>query len=555
MDGLHRVRPGATLYFFFESFQGSSGANITASNFALSDIAVYKNGSTTERANTSGFALLDTDGIDFDGKTGIHGFSIDLSDNTDDGFWQAGARYNVVVGPITVDSQSLTFKSGWFVIGHESAIRDTTIATLASQVSFTLAAGPANDNALKWCRVVVTNKTAANLATGLVSAYTGSTKTVTLAFDPGAYTMAAGDNISILPPDYSNVCYLAGTAQTAGDLGALAAAIKAKTDLLPTSPAAVGSAMTLAANAVDSNALATNAADEIATSVWGFAGVRSLNDFGTLVADMASAVWSFGTRTLTAIADSSGVTTLLSRLTSTRASLMDNLANLDATVSSRSVLTADQVATRLGVATNNLDTQISALNALSVAIKAKTDLVPADPAETSDVTAAQAAILAAVGDLDTAIGAVSAVTDRLNGLIEVGVSGDQFTEYALSNGPGGSGVATILPTTMPLGTRRSGTIRFGLNATLPAREEFLLQGDGNRLDMSGVSEVVYRLRAVDGGDVLVQSAATVADPVAAKVRYAWQPGDLSARGVYREEWVLTLLTGTEIVEGPLIAVE
>ena len=101
MDGLHRVRPGATLYFFFESFQGSSGANITASNFALSDIAVYKNGSTTERANTSGFALLDTDGIDFDGKTGIHGFSIDLSDNTDDGFWQAGARYNVVVGPIT----------------------------------------------------------------------------------------------------------------------------------------------------------------------------------------------------------------------------------------------------------------------------------------------------------------------------------------------------------------------------------------------------------------------------------------------------------------------
>ena len=44
---------------------------------------------------------------------------------------------------------------------------------------------------------------------------------------------------------------------------------------------------------------------------------RTLTGFGTLVADTTSAVWSAVTRTLTAISDSSGVTTLLSRIPGT----------------------------------------------------------------------------------------------------------------------------------------------------------------------------------------------------------------------------------------------
>jgi hypothetical protein len=46
------------------------------------------------------------------------------------------------------------------------------------------------------------------------------------------------------------------------------AAIKAKTDTLPASPAAVGSAMTLAANALSAAALAADAVAEIADGVW-----------------------------------------------------------------------------------------------------------------------------------------------------------------------------------------------------------------------------------------------------------------------------------------------
>jgi|GEM_PF-2232878 hypothetical protein len=52
-----------------------------------------------------------------------------------------------------------------------------------------------------------------------------------------------------------------------------------------------------------------------------------------VAAAAATAVWAAATRTLTAISDSTGVTTLLDRLTSGRAANLDNLENLDAAVS------------------------------------------------------------------------------------------------------------------------------------------------------------------------------------------------------------------------------
>lgn len=102
-----------TIPIFFSTF-GSSNESITISGLATSDIKIYKNGSTTERSSTSGFTLLDTDGIDFDGLTGIHGFSIDTSDNTDAGFYAAGAFYWVVISSITVNSQTVSFVAASF---------------------------------------------------------------------------------------------------------------------------------------------------------------------------------------------------------------------------------------------------------------------------------------------------------------------------------------------------------------------------------------------------------------------------------------------------------
>ena len=67
----------SVLPFIFDSFDGGTGASITLTGLALADILVYKGTSMTQRASTAGFVLLDTDGIDIDLITGIHGFSID----------------------------------------------------------------------------------------------------------------------------------------------------------------------------------------------------------------------------------------------------------------------------------------------------------------------------------------------------------------------------------------------------------------------------------------------------------------------------------------------
>jgi hypothetical protein len=105
-----------TLYVPFSTYDGGTGASLTMTGLAVTDIEIYKDGSVTQRASDAGYALLDTDGIDFDGITGIHGFSIDLSDNTTAGFYAAGSTYWIVVSSVTVDAQTVNFIAGWFQI-------------------------------------------------------------------------------------------------------------------------------------------------------------------------------------------------------------------------------------------------------------------------------------------------------------------------------------------------------------------------------------------------------------------------------------------------------
>ncbi len=192
------VSPGTTLYIPFDSFAGSTGASITLTGLAVTDIEVYKNGSITQRSSDTGYTLLDTDGIDFDGLTGIHGFSIDLSSNADAGFYAAGADYFVVVSSVTVDTQTVSFVAARFRIGYAGAILDTTIASLSSQTSFTLTAGPAEDDALNGREIVIHDvASAVQVGSAVVLDYTGSTKTVTLAAGT-TFTAAATDNVSVL---------------------------------------------------------------------------------------------------------------------------------------------------------------------------------------------------------------------------------------------------------------------------------------------------------------------------------------------------------------------
>ncbi len=75
---------------------------------------------------------------------------------------------------------------------------DTTIATLASQTSFTLTAGSADNDAYNNCTIVVEDvSTATQKAVGVILDYVGSTKTVTLK-EALAFTIAATDKVYIL---------------------------------------------------------------------------------------------------------------------------------------------------------------------------------------------------------------------------------------------------------------------------------------------------------------------------------------------------------------------
>jgi len=99
--------------------------------------------------------------------------------------------------------------------GGANILVSTTIATLATQTSFTLTAGCDQDDAYNSMMVVVQDAGDATLkAVGYVATYTGATKTVTLQADPAVFTMAAGDTVSILAfPDVTgdvgeNLCTL-----------------------------------------------------------------------------------------------------------------------------------------------------------------------------------------------------------------------------------------------------------------------------------------------------------------------------------------------------------
>lgn len=75
---------------------------------------------------------------------------------------------------------------------------DTTIATLATQTSFTLTAGSTDDDAYNNLSIVVEDvSTSTQKAVGMVLDYTGSTKTVTLK-EALAFTIATTDKVYIL---------------------------------------------------------------------------------------------------------------------------------------------------------------------------------------------------------------------------------------------------------------------------------------------------------------------------------------------------------------------
>jgi hypothetical protein len=201
-------------------------------------------------------------------------------------------------------------------------------------------------------------------------------------------TLLPGEAVTLQADQAVNVTKVNGTSQTARDLGGqLDAAISTRSS-------------------------------HSAADVWAV-GTRTLTSFGTLVAD----IWANATRTLTAISDSAGVTTLLSRISSTLTITGGKVDVNDKTGFSLVTPPLDAAGTRtaLGLASANLDTQLGDLptNAeLATALGTADDAVLAAIAALNNLSSAQVqTVIATVlsSGVDADVKKVNGVTLTGNG--------------------------------------------------------------------------------------------------------------------------------------------
>lgn len=196
----------------------------TALTIANTDIKLWKNGATTLANKNSGGATHISNGIYY--------AVLDATDTN-------------TLGPLKVlvhvsgalpfeDSYEVVTAARWDEIhsGTEMAklaraayLVDTTIATLASQTSFTLTAGSADDDAYNGMAFIFTDaSTAVQKGVAFCSDYVGSTKTVTLEAGP-AFTIATSDLVTVVPAGSStstpipvNVTQISGDSTAADNL-------------------------------------------------------------------------------------------------------------------------------------------------------------------------------------------------------------------------------------------------------------------------------------------------------------------------------------------------
>lgn len=300
MRGMSVYPAGVVVPIFFDSFKGSDGSSITITGLAVTDIEIYKGVSMTQRASDNGYTLLDTDGIDLDGITGIQGFSIDLGDNSDAGFYAAGSIYHVVVSAITVDGVTVNFIADRFrivtaegisgqqkvdvasnagtAITAAAGIQEVKVASMAAN---SLAAGVIAAGAITAVSIAADAITAAKIADGAIDAATFAANAITAAVVADgaidAATFAAGAiNAAAIAADAITDAKVAADvtiASVTGAVGSVTGNVGGNVTGSVGSVAAGGiNAASFVANAVDANAIATNAVTEINAPVLAILG-------------------------------------------------------------------------------------------------------------------------------------------------------------------------------------------------------------------------------------------------------------------------------------------
>lgn len=186
-------------------------------------VSVYKDGSTTE--STAGVTLT----VDFDARTGMHLVVIDTS--ADGTFYSSGSDFRVVITTGTVNAISVVGTViGAFSLANRSALRPTTTGQTLNITSGKAAATLASGDVTGSLPTADSSGT-----TTLLSRLTAPRATALDNLDAAVSTRLA--SASYATPPAANVIAAAVWADAIG------VAVKASTDKIPASPAAVGSVM------------------------------------------------------------------------------------------------------------------------------------------------------------------------------------------------------------------------------------------------------------------------------------------------------------------------
>lgn len=186
-----------TVYIPFNTFDSNDpSASVTATTLLNTDCHVHKDGGVTQRSSSSGETLS----IDFDGVTGNHLLALDLSDNTDAGFYADGSTYQVRIEGATVDGANINAWIGAFSIGRTLRPADMDDIKGVGWAGESLTSVAADIAAVKADTAAVLIDTAEMQSTGVVLAdsasHGGSSAVITL--DHIAISSTTDHGISIL---------------------------------------------------------------------------------------------------------------------------------------------------------------------------------------------------------------------------------------------------------------------------------------------------------------------------------------------------------------------
>jgi len=216
MLNLGTVAQGSTIRIPFSTASQTGAAVAFSATIEAADFDIYKDGSTTQRSSTAGFTVSET----FDSMTGMHMLAIDLSDNTDAGFYAAGSTFHVALTPDeTVDSQTVAAWIGAFTIETEAqeaqrlylesvyplgCVIATTTGNTTSRILLTdiLDAQTADEDLIGWLLWVWDATNGQTVPVVIVSVQSARLFNV-VTFGEGAamdFTVAAGDRVWLQGP-------------------------------------------------------------------------------------------------------------------------------------------------------------------------------------------------------------------------------------------------------------------------------------------------------------------------------------------------------------------